>query len=392
MSQKDYPIFIPEGTKNYHYRYYDPEKHYSRSKSLRTSDYKKACKEYDKVKAKKILNIKEDDGLFSKPPRRHTLSSAFDEFKLSRYIKPKSITGYHTAVNEFIKATGDKVLIYYTVEDYRRFMAYLKRKTSLRHGEVKPVSRNTIANYTVHLHTFFNWLVKNQLIRENIITKIRFVYSDPKPLSEDIKQAIFKKIIDINPFERRFVIKQRFEYYNFFNIMYLAALRLNEAVQIRIEDFDVKNEVVFIRNSKGNRTDMIPMPDDLREYFIKMDKPETGRMFPTITYNSANRFWVRMQHRFNINYTTHQFRATRGTDLANQGVKPIFLQKFMRHKNFETTLRHYVLVETNKAKADINATLPKTSLDTSLEFRALKDRIGKLEERAEKKKASNRKI
>jgi hypothetical protein len=76
----------------------------------------------------------------------------------------------------------------------------------------------------------------------------------------------------------------------------------------------------------------------------------------------------------------HQFRATRGTDLANQGVHALFLQQFMRHKKFETTQKHYIYINRAKAKANIDASFgaEKTSIVSSSVFNQIQTRLDKL--------------
>lgn len=59
----------------------------------------------------------------------------------------------------------------------------------------------------------------------------------------------------------------------------------------------------------------------------------------------------------NMDYNLHQLRKTRGTDLANKGVNPLFLHKFMHHENIKTTMDYYIRVDMKMMEADINEKL-----------------------------------
>jgi integrase len=382
-------ITKPEGTKYWHLGFWDPEKKRTRTRSLKTTDKKEAERKLKIEQAKATLDI--DDARFGTPTdKRYKLSDAQKKFIESRDIKPKTITAYTTAIKKFKEICGDKLLSKYTREDYNLFISKLKSQEYTRNGVARRgLARNSKANYTIHLSSFFEWCKENKLVKENIIKIITPVQQDVKPIPPEDMEQIFKKLLDFGMNERRYVLQQRVNYYHFFKIKYLAALRLQEDINVMVEDFDFKFNVMYVRNNKGERTDMIPLPEDLITYLNSMDLPVSGPLFPTITYDGVRCFWRRFKTKNKIKYHMHQFRATRGTDLANQGVHALFLQQFMRHKKFETTQKHYIYINRAKAKANIDASFGagKTSIVSSSVFSQIQTRLDKLSTGRYSKKA-----
>ena len=48
-------------------------------------------------------------------------------------------------------------------------------------------------------------------------------------------------------------------------LLYGCGLRLNEALRLRIADVDLKSDVLFVRNAKGNKDRLVPMDESLAE-------------------------------------------------------------------------------------------------------------------------------
>src|SRR5690554_2092172 len=118
--------------------------------------------------------------------------------------------------------------------------------------------------------------------------------------------------------------------YNLVKLSFLAALRIGEVIRVQGDDFDLKNNLMYVRNSKGKRVDKIPLVKDLRKFVKTLHL--NGKMFEYKSTDAARTFWDTMNKQLGFGYTHHQLRKTRATELANKGAKPLFLQKFLRHK------------------------------------------------------------
>jgi integrase len=103
------------------------------------------------------------------------------------------------------------------------------------------------------------------------------------------------------------------------------------------------------------------MTNDTRQFLKTMLLPKEGLMFKYRNYNGLRSFWQRLMVKLNMNYSLHQLRKTRGTELANLGVNALFLQQFMRHTSFTTTQQYYILVDIKMAAKDINLKLKKVA-------------------------------
>lgn len=214
------------------------------------------------------------------------------------------------------------------------------------------IAQNTKANYTRHLYSFFQWLVKNKFIKENIIEKFKVEKKIVETIPTEDLQIIFDFLNNHNSKINCDLIK----------LKYYAAYRAEELLSARAEDFDFKSKIVRINNNKADRLDEIPMVNDLYKHLQQMNIPESGKI-TKLKYEGLRSFWKRAQSKLIENglikkeYTLHQLRKARGTDLANQGVGPLFLHKFMRHENIRTTMDYYIKVDLKKMADEINSKL-----------------------------------
>lgn len=260
------------------------------------------------------------------------------QFRLEerRILSPKTKTTYKTAVDSFINVCGNNPVDSYTKADYKKYCA------ALEHSK-KEYSINTLANYTRHLFILFLWLQKQNYIRENIIIRIPEKIVDPEPIPMEHLFNIYVNLMSRRLYKQYLIVK----------LTYLCALRQSEAVAIHGADFDKANKTIYVRNQKGKRIDAIPMLSDIEKFLSDYDFPE-GLLFNYKRPDGIKRFWETANNKLGYNYTFHQLRKTRGSDLADAGIDPLFLKEFMRHKDFRTTQKHYIKINRDKMRESMN--------------------------------------
>ena len=160
------------------------------------------------------------------------------------------------------------------------------------------------------------------------------------------------------------------EYRILFRWYLCMGLRNTEASGIATENVDLKNGVLTIVNSKGNKDRLVYLPEDLREksnrYFDMLQKdlgfwPEwffPGKNphvpLPNTSVDAVfNRFWARTKFSgCNNKPTVHDFRfsfvvyrmnswADEGLDLS---VMMPYLSRHLGHKSINSTMYYYYLV------------------------------------------------
>ncbi len=161
----------------------------------------------------------------------------------------------------------------------------------------------------------------------------------------------------------------------------LAGLRRGDLERLQWRDIDFERQTITIREGKAKRLDMIPMHPDLAEE-LRLRRTAsmglaTARVFPTVVTNLtrqkdflraglAKREVVRdedgqpvmvgqgKRRRPKTRIVSeddegrvidlHALRTTFGTRLARAGVAPQIAQRLLRHADYRTTQRHYVVL------------------------------------------------
>lgn len=340
--------YKPKNSKTWRIAWYDDLTGKKKSKSAKTRVEAEAKKQARDETAKQRLKIQEDK-LITPGDHRHKLTEAFRLFLSQNEFKDKTIRAHQTALDHLIAAAGDKFLFQYNQFDMFALNDRLNAPRKVRkrvEGKIVeitvPRAINSKANYTRHLNVFFNWLKDKKLIKENIIERKKGERTEVAVIPADDLEKIWKDMQKINR-----------KYYELIKLAYYGAYRAGEVLEACVEDFDTERNILRVRNSKGGRLDSIPMVKDLKDHILTMKLPKSGRL-TLLTYAGLHSFWNRCMRRVKLDYTLHQLRKTRGTELANMGVDPLFLQKFLRHEDFKTTQQYYIKVDVQRAEENIN--------------------------------------
>jgi integrase len=341
--------YLPKGRKTWHIGFHDPVTGKFRHESARTRIESVARKKAKEHTAKLLLNIP-DDSLVKQDKRTVLLSVLFQMFLESKTFSARTIYNYKIVYKHLIQAVGDKPIYKVSSDDNLALTKYLNSRAHINPATkiAKPLSSVSKATYFRHLHVFFSWLLKNKYITENFIIIPKAEKKETRIIPQSDLDLIFEDLKKTN-------IKQ----YNIAKFKYLAALRAGEILTLHVEDIDLQKSILTVNNSKGKRTDRIPIPADLSAHIASMRINGSGLLFPALNYMIIKTFWARSMRRLGFNYNIHMLRKTRGTVLAESGVNPFFLRDFMRHESLKTTEQYYISINIDKARQDINAKLSK---------------------------------
>ena len=187
-------------------------------------------------------------------------------------------------------------------------------------------------------------------------------------------------ILTVEEVDRVIGAIDKFRYRACLFTIYSLGLRLSEGVNLRISDMDTAHMRVHIRNAKGNKDRMVPLPEQtlylLRRYWLTHRNP--NRMFPAVHLGLKKKSYVDrsmdkggVQTAFKIalkdcnihkKATVHTLRHSYATHLVEAGVNLRLIQAFLGHASPNTTI--------------IYAHLSKPSLDNSGEkIQRLMDRF-----------------
>ena len=183
-----------------------------------------------------------------------------------------------------------------------------------------------------------------------------------KSTNNYLNQQDFAKVIDEIP--RLMIRKWNDEDIQMlFEILYWCALRPNEGIRLRKEDFDLESRKISLGKTKTKLNDIAPIPSvfvpKLANY---LEFKEEGRLFDGLTYNSFYPWlkklgkwcdipaWTTPQNETGEKTVGHIFRKSIGKDmltgvhLTKNGTKfsiPV-ISKQLRHSKPSITIDSYL--------------------------------------------------
>ena len=227
-----------------------------------------------------------------------------------------------------------------TAYDIRYFLATLKQQG---------VSDRTLENYRSYISAFYHWLTKEDYIEKNPCIKIA-----PIKYKEVIRLPFTETEIDALRYACK-TPKQR----AILEILLSSGIRVNELVNLNIDDIDFVNKTIHIREGKGNKERVVYM-SEVCAYHIKqyLETRADNKLELFITVKAKKRILpggvrdiVRTigKNAGVENVHPHRFRRTFASSLAKRGMEVRTLAKLMGHSNLQTTLI-YVYEDNNRTQ------------------------------------------
>ena len=162
-------------------------------------------------------------------------------------------------------------------------------------------------------------------------------------------------ILTVEEVDRIMATLDRFRFRVCLFAIYSLGLRLSEGVGLKVEDIDSARMLVHIRNAKGNKDRMVPLPRHtlflLRRYWVTHRNPTL--LFPSVhlgrwKYNRTDQPMDRagVQAAFKLalqdcnihkKATVHTLRHSYATHLVEAGVNLRAIQEYLGHANPNTT-------------------------------------------------------
>jgi len=172
---------------------------------------------------------------------------SFDMVIKTKTLQESSMRSYRSHINIFFKwleGLENEQLTYINEIDKKLV------NTFLNHILIKTSARNR-NNYRASLSSLFRCLEDNEIVKGNIVSKIKVLKSTPKKnkrYSKEQHQKIFKYLEEHDPLLLLYI---KFIAYNF--------LRPLEVCRLRVSDIDVENKSLsFIAKNSPMKTKIIP--------------------------------------------------------------------------------------------------------------------------------------
>lgn len=254
----------------------------------------------------------------------------------------------------------------YTIDlrDFFRFLGqisiekidYLEIRRYLAHLGEKGFSKSSISRKLACLRSFFKFLVRENLLKENPASSIATPKREKKlPLFLDEKEVV--NLIEAPAANSKMEKRDK----AILELLYTSGIRVSELVGLNIEDVDFFGEVLRVRG-KGKKERLVPAGSKalaaVRDYLEILESPANlhGPLFlnrgkTRLTDRSVRRVVLKYARRIalNKNISPHVLRHTFATHLLDRGADLRSVQELLGHENLSTT-QIYTHVTTKRLK------------------------------------------
>lgn len=245
-----------------------------------------------------------------------------------------------TNFERFLTESGEDDLLKINHLDVRVYLSYL---TDERY------SRNSISRKIASLRSFYQYLLKEEMIKENPFSYVHLKKKNlklPRFFYENEMQALFDSVKGEKPLDLR---NQAL-----LEVLYGSGIRLSECSNLKLVEIDFDSEVMLI-HGKGNKERYAPLgsfaQDALQEYFEKgrkvlMDKYHKSHDYVFVNHHGEPITPTGIEYVLNqvikkssldSSIHPHMLRHTFATHLLNNGADMRTVQELLGHANLSTT-------------------------------------------------------
>lgn len=270
-----------------------------------------------------------------------------------------TVKNYQIDLREFSERLKGLAIVEMTYLDIRSFLAYLNEKN---------YSRNSISRKLACVRSFFNYLVRENIIKANPAVEV----ATPK------REKQLPKLLDLHevthlldaPCKKTWEEKRDKA---ILETLYSSGLRVSELVGLNRDDVDFFGGVVRVRG-KGKKERIVPvgpMALNAIQDYAKMKsprEPDSGNPKALYMNRSGGRLTDRSVRRMILKYTRrialkkvvspHMLRHSFATHMLDRGADLRSVQELLGHENLSTT-QIYTHVTTKRIKEAYDAAHPR---------------------------------
>jgi integrase/recombinase XerC len=276
-------------------------------------------------------------------PENELQNDFFRYLIVERGYSDKTKSAYEEDMNDFflfLKESGSEDFLAIDHRDVRVYLSYLNERN---------YSRNSISRKMASLRSFYQFLTKHEVIKENPFAYIHLKKKNaklPRFFYEKEMEALFESVQGEEPLQQR----NR----GLLEVLYGSGLRVSECSNLTLADIDWENGVLLI-HGKGNKDRYVPFgsfaQDALRHYIndgrkqlMEKQKKQHDIVFVNhlgdgITATGIEYVLNQVIRKSSLdsNIHPHMLRHTFATHLLNHGADMRTVQELLGHANLSTT-------------------------------------------------------
>ena len=207
---------------------------------------------------------------------------------------------------------------------------HLHLKTIIGTRTKKPFSESYIHSILLAIKLYFEYLQKTGAIK---INPYQLKIKSPKSEERKIftQEEIHKLYSKSNQLQTIIL-----------HLCYACGMRRNEAVELKTNDIDLENCLLYIRKGKGRKRRVIPFTKQVKkdiEFFLSVEINKTENLLnitATRIYEEFKKLLKKVELE-NQKFTLHCLRHTIATQLLEQGMELEKVRDFLGHEYLGTT-------------------------------------------------------
>ena len=254
--------------------------------------------------------------------------------KAIQNVNPDTLKNYFSFIRRFfmtVRKRPDEI----TATDIRGFLGRYKMESG--------VVDSTLDNKRVILHSFFEWIHGEGLIRSNPcahVDPIKHNVSAREPIDRDELEIMRAACRD----DREVALV---------DLLYSTGCRIAEVAALVLSDIDWDKRTVLVRHGKGDKRRITYLnsralvslrkyldsrDDDCEFVFVSKRVHEKHGVKEKALQREIGNIWLRSGLTHKI--TPHIYRHTAGTLASASGMPIEHVQKFLGHASIKTTMRY----------------------------------------------------
>ena len=229
----------------------------------------------------------------------------------------------------------------------RHFLWYLSNETH-RWGDrtsnvKKPACQTTVNGYYRALNSFFNWLVKEQLVKENPMSGLK----KPRP-EKKVVQALTKQEIDrlFSVCNGRLIKDLRNK--AILSIFLDCGLRFSELTNLKMKDVNMDDGSILVRHGEGNKQRIVRVGTKAQKAlwkYLMFRKSDSDALFINRSCGPLELIGVKalihaMGRKARVEVYPHKLRHTFAVSFLRAGGDVFSLKYLLGHSTLTMTQRY----------------------------------------------------
>ncbi len=293
-----------------------------------------------------------------------------------------------TTILEFINRLRVEGFSKYTIVAYTNNLDQFRRYLAKRNiNDIKQITRTIVIDYQANIMSLpvaietkgiklkvvrrlFGYLVENKKLLIDPTESIAIIKRRTRKNQTVLTSEEIEELRSLPDLTNKLQSRNR----AIIEVLYSCALRINELVNLNLNDSDMEEKVLYIRKGKGDKDRTVPIGKlamkylkkyltEIRPWYVKRN-PYEQRLFVNRSGRPLGKGSIRaflrkyrIQAEIKKSISPHTFRRTCATHFLKNGADIRYVQELLGHKSLRTT-QEYTRINSSEIKEIHNKTHP----------------------------------